>query len=150
MLKDFPIHFADLRALNRLAVDATIGATDVVEQMHHNIARLPGLFGTPSNRPARGISGFVYRSIRGVTRSVGRGIDGTLGLVRPRTPPAPASVGRDALLAALNGVIGDHLHDSGNPLQIAMRMRHGGQSLDLTPAVLAQSIPQRRPPHPSA
>jgi hypothetical protein len=142
MLKDFPFHVADLRALNHLAVDAAIGATDVVEHMHHNIARLPWVFGPASDRPARGISGLVYRSIRGITRTLGGGIDSTLGLLTPRASPKPASARREALLAALNGVIGDHLHDSGNPLRIAMRMRRQGQALELTRSALDRSIPQ--------
>ncbi|MBC7729323.1 MAG: alpha/beta hydrolase, partial [Microbacteriaceae bacterium] len=37
---------------------------------------------------------------------------------------------RDALVAALNGVLGDHLLRSGNPLAIAMQLRQHGQALD--------------------
>jgi hypothetical protein len=33
---------------------------------------------------------------------------------------------REALLAALNGVLGDYLAASNNPLAITMRMRRGG------------------------
>jgi hypothetical protein len=142
MLKDFPIHLTDLRAFTRLAVDATVGVTDVVENMHHNVSRLPGVFGKATDQPTRGISGFVYRRIRGVTRTVGGGIDRALGMVLPRARHRRPSARREALLAALNGVIGDHLHASANPLQITMRMRHDGRALDLDREALAQAIPQ--------
>ena len=142
MLKNSPIHITDLRAFSRLAIDATLGLTDVVEGMHHNISRLPGVFGVPTDAPARGITGFVYRSIRTVTRSVGGGIDGLLELVTPRALHPASSTGREALLAALNGVVGDHLFARSNPLQIAMRMRRCGQPLELNREALAQAIPQ--------
>jgi pimeloyl-ACP methyl ester carboxylesterase len=38
---------------------------------------------------------------------------------------------REAWLAALNGVWGDHLVDNANPLTIAMSLRSGGRALDL-------------------
>lgn len=49
---------------------------------------------------------------------------------------------REALLAALNGVLGDHLVDTGNPLAIPMRLRHRGQALILDPPALAAVIPE--------
>jgi hypothetical protein len=97
-----------------LVIDATTGATSMVEAMQHNIARVPG-------------AGLVYRSIRGITRLVGGGIDATLTpftLLRTGS----SSARREALLAALNGVLGDHLVATGNPLAIPMRFRHGGES----------------------
>jgi hypothetical protein len=48
-------------------------------------------------------------------------------------PPAedPPSRQRQAVLAALNGVLGDHLHDTGNPLALSMVLRHQGRVVDL-------------------
>ena len=54
----------------------------------------------------------------------------------------PSSRRREALLAALNGVLGDHLIDTGNPLAIAMRLRHRGQPLTLDASALAATIPE--------
>ncbi|MEP7156600.1 MAG: alpha/beta hydrolase, partial [Betaproteobacteria bacterium] len=54
---------ADLRGASRLVIDATLGLTDLVETMHHNILRVPGMFGEATNDPTGGITGFVYRSI---------------------------------------------------------------------------------------
>ncbi|HEX6864386.1 MAG TPA: alpha/beta hydrolase [Thermoanaerobaculia bacterium] len=109
------VRASDLRGLSRLAIDATAGVTGVVEAMHHSIAWIPG-------------TGLVYRSIRGITRLVGGGIDAALApFARPRE--GSTSSGREAMLAALNGVLGDHLAATENPLAIPMRLRLGGEPL---------------------
>lgn len=141
MLKNSPIQIADLRAYSRLAVEATLGITDIVENLHHNVSRLPGVFGVATEEPARGITGFVYRSIRGVTRTVGGGIDGILRVVTPRQSHSESSLRREALLAALNGIVGDYLQSSANPLAIPMQMRRDGEPLVLERDALAQAIP---------
>jgi pimeloyl-ACP methyl ester carboxylesterase len=133
---------SDLRGSSRLAVEATIGVTDLVENMHHNIARAPGLLGTPTQKRTRGIPGLVYRLIRGITRLVGGGIDGALAQLSPQLDPRAPSGQREAVLAALNGVLGDHLAASGNPLTLPMRLRRDGQPLELTRQALAAAIPQ--------
>ncbi len=138
----------DLRGASRLAVDATLGLTSLIENLHHNIARVPGPLGAVSEQPTRGITGLVYRSIRGVTRLVGGSVDALLGqLVSLLGTPAavPASAEREALIAALNGVLGDHLAASGNPLAIPMTLRHDGRVLTLEAQALAQALPQARP-----
>jgi pimeloyl-ACP methyl ester carboxylesterase len=114
----------DLRGASRLAIDATLGLTNLVENLHHNILRTPGPLGTPTELPAGGVTGLVYRSIRGVTRLVGGSLDALLGQVNKLLPPATAapSAEREAVLAALNGVLGDHLAATGNPLAIPMQL----------------------------
>lgn len=134
----------DLRGISRLAIDATLGLTRLVETMHHNIARAPGPLGKFSEKPTRGITGFVYRSIQGTTRLVGSGLDALLGQLAPMldSRPAASSGPREAVLAALNGVLGDHLAESENPLAIAMQVRREGKALPLTKAGLSTEIPQ--------
>lgn len=126
------VRASDLRGLNRLVIDATAGVTDVVEALHHNIARAPGTLAEPARGRTRGITGLVYRSIRGITRLVGAGIDAALA---PFTPlgEGSSSFRRETALAALNGVLGDHLVATGNPLAISMELRRDGQSLVPTP-----------------
>ncbi|MDZ7589217.1 MAG: alpha/beta hydrolase [Rubrivivax sp.] len=143
---------SDLRGASRLAVDATLGLTDLVENLHHNILRTPWPLGEATQQPTRGLTGLVYRSIRGVTRLVGGSLDALLGqlvslLGAPQAPGSvPPSPGeRAALIAVLNGVLGDHLAATGNPLTIAMTLRHDGQALTLRPDALAQALPQARP-----
>lgn len=140
---------SDLRAVARLATDATTGLTDLVEAMHERIARLPGVSAPQDGRgPGRtsGITGLVYRTVRGVTRLAGGSIDALLGLLSPaliedgaQAAPRPQ---REAIVAALNGVLGDYLVASGNPLAIPMAVRHAGRALPLERAALAQALPQ--------
>ena len=141
MLRFSPIRAADLRAYSRLAIEATIAVTDLLENMHHNISRLPGVFGEATEEPARGITGLVYRSIRGVTRKVGHGVDSILSVVAPQSLPDDVSTQREVLVAVLNGVVGDYLLATDNPLQVRMQFRREGKALKLTPAALAGSIP---------
>jgi pimeloyl-ACP methyl ester carboxylesterase len=124
---------ADVRGYSRLAIDA----------MHHNIARTPGPLGKFSQEPTRGITGLVYRSIQGTTRLVGSGIDLLLGQLNPLLDqePAASSGKREAVLAALNGVLGDHLAASANSLAIPMQLRRDGHPLELTSAGLAAGMP---------
>jgi hypothetical protein len=128
---------ADLRGWGRLAVHATLELTAVVEAMHSQIARppLPGL--PPAGPRTRGLTGAVYGSVRGVTRLVGAGIEAALASAQAGEPGSPR---REALVAALNGVVGDHLAASGNPLAIEMRLRRGGRPLALEPAALAAAL----------
>jgi PGAP1-like protein len=143
---------SDLRGVSRLAVDATLGLTDLVENLHHNITRVPAPLGPVSEQPTRGITGLVYRSVRGVTRLVGGSLDALLGQVALLLGPAAAGPGaapprteRDTVLAVLNGVLGDHLAASGNPLAIPMTLRHDGAALPLQAEALARALPQARP-----
>ena len=120
-----PLRPADLRGLSRLGVDAVVGVTGIVESMHHTIASLTGIAGpAPAGRPG-GITGFVYGTVRGTTRAVGLGLDAlwsALPFDTQRSTPE-----REAFVAALNGVFGDHLAESGNPLATTMSFRAGGQ-----------------------
>jgi len=143
MSKKTHLRPTDVRGYSRLAIDATLGLTRLVETMHHNIARTPGPLGTYSQEPTRGITGLVYRSIQGTTRLVGSGIDALLRQLNPLLDqePAASSGKREAVLAALNGVLGDHLAASGNPLAIPMQLRRNGHPLELTSKGLAAGIP---------
>jgi alpha-beta hydrolase superfamily lysophospholipase len=138
--------FSDLRGASRLAMEATNGVADVVEAMHHGIGAGPSVLGRPLERPVRLFSGPVYRSIRGVTRAVGHGIDATLARLVPVVAPLLGTrtprPQRDALIAALNGVLGDHLADSGNPLAIDMQLRRDGRALELDAAALRVAFPE--------
>ena len=136
------VHPADVRGLSRLAVDATLGLTDLVEAMHTTIAHAPGILGPPRSAASRGITGLVYRSIRSLTQLAAGGIDAVLAqLARLFGEPA-TSPERERMLAALNGVLGDYLAASDNPLMIPMRLRRDGQPLDLAAPSLLEAIPQ--------
>lgn len=131
-----PFTLTDLHALGSLGFDSVAGITTLVEEMHRNIAHVSPPFGAAPEGGAPGISGRVYATVRGVTRLLGDGWRLAGGVL----PPNGAAVDdprRAAWIAALNGVWGDHLEASANPLAIAMTLRHAGQPLSLDRATLA-------------
>lgn len=139
VLDRYARQLSDLHGFARLGVDATVGVTDLVEAMHAAIAR-PDL-GLRSSAPERasGIAGLVYRSIRGVTGVTGSVVDSVLArdaIAHPRT-----SMQREAIVAALNGVLGDHLAATGNPLAVPMQLHHAGRPLTLRTDAVADAIP---------
>lgn len=135
------LHSTDLRGLSRMTADAVVGLTDLVEAMHHSIASTPALLGKPPAGRTRGITGLVYRSVRGVTRLVGGGIDAVLGQLVPLFGEKASSPERETVLAVLNGVLGDYLESSGNPLAIRMRLRRDGCPLQTDKASLVAALP---------
>lgn len=119
-----------LRGLGRLAAEATLGVTELVEAVHKTISAGPGPLGTPPAGSTTGLAGVVYGNVRGMTRLVGSGVDASLASLAPLLGELKPSPRRDAILAALNGVLGDYLEESGNPLAIPMHLRRGGQALE--------------------
>jgi pimeloyl-ACP methyl ester carboxylesterase len=132
-----PTPLADVRGASRLVIDLTLLVTGLVETMHHNIARRPGILGRATHAPTTGITGLVYRSVRGITRLVGGTIDVVLAPLVPLLAVEEHWPGRDVVIAALNGVLGDRLAASGNPLALSMQFVIGGVPLDLDSAALA-------------
>ena len=142
MVKKLRVHAADLRGANQLTIAGIAGVVDLVEAMHHNIAVIPRIVARPQRDRTTGITRLVYRSIHGVVRLVGHGLDSLLARLMPLLGERSTWPGREALLAALNGVLGDYLAASNNPLAITMHLRRGGVALPLERQPLAAAIPQ--------
>lgn len=136
------LHLSDLRGAQRLATAATLGVTDLVEALHHTILRRPGPLGRAPAGPTDGITGLVYKSVRGITRLVGGSVDALLGLLAPLVADRPSSEERETLIAVLNGVFGDYLHDTGNPLAIRMQFRKSGMPLAVERTALSAAFPE--------
>jgi hypothetical protein len=145
--KPAPDPLGALRGASRLAVEATTSVAGVVEAMHHGIGAGPAILGRPLARPVALFTGPAYGSIRAVTRLVGAGVEAVLdhlapaftllpGARAPRPPPL------EALVAVLNGVLGDHLAERRNPLAIEMRLRSDGRPLELDREALRAAFPK--------
>lgn len=140
-------HVTDLRGATRIAIDATTGIVDLVEALQRRIAHPPA---KPCGRlvagTMQGITGLVYGTIRGVTRAVGGGIDAALQRLSPLLGEMESSRRREAVLAALNGVLGDYLVETHNPLALTMQLRRDGKPLDpAADALAAESSGERKP-----
>ncbi len=127
--KSAAVSLSDVLGLSRLIFEAADGVTGIVEQMHSSVLDTPGL--PPPTRGVRGVTRLVYRSVRGAFRVTGKGIGGAAALIDAKPDNRPTSRGREVALAALNGVIGDHLAATGNPLAIPMRFRRDARPLKL-------------------
>lgn len=125
---------ADLRAAAQLATQATLGVIGITEGVHQAVRRRIGLGAGDAPERTGGLTGRVYGAIRMTAHGVGAGIDGLLHAVLPLfDDPAQAgaegSPAREAVVAALNGVLGDRLAAMGNALAQPMEMRVAGQLL---------------------
>lgn len=121
---------SDLRACAGLAVEATRGITTVVEGVHQAVWGTLAVPGGAARGQTRGLTGLVYRSVHGITALVGRTLQTALIRIEPwlaQWLDAPAETPeREAVLAALNGVLGDRLAQHHNPLATPMTLRcHG-------------------------
>jgi hypothetical protein len=135
------IRHADVRGAARLVIDATTGVADLVEAVHERVARVPGLAPAKLDGRVGGIGGLVYKSVRGVTRVVGGSIDALMALLGPALPTGDSSPEREAVIAALNGVLGDYLAATSNPLATPMALRREGRALTLEREALAARMP---------
>lgn len=125
----------DLRALARLLTQATVGVATLSEGVHQAVRSTLAL---PAGRGAAktsGIPGLVYGSIRGITQLSGAGIDTALAALQLLTgskaeSSETESLRREALVAALNGVMGDRLLSDRNPLAIPMSLRYRNEALN--------------------
>jgi pimeloyl-ACP methyl ester carboxylesterase len=113
----------DLLGGTRLALDAVKGVTALVEAVHMNV--LERAIGTPAIKPVSVVTRLVYRAIGLVQSASGAGLDAALARATPRLAQHDWK-GRGPVLAALNGVLGDHLEVSGNPLAIEMHLSPAG------------------------
>jgi pimeloyl-ACP methyl ester carboxylesterase len=140
---------ADLKAAAQLAATATHGVIDLTETVHQSVRRRLGLSAGASPERTGGLTGHIYEAVRGVTRLVGWGTNAALAAVLPLlSDPAShpeASPQREAVLAALNGVLGDRLQAMDNPLAQAMQLRAGGVPLTLTTDALMLQLPSAGP-----
>jgi len=120
----------DVLGFSRLAVDATAGMAGVVEAMHQAIA------GHPLGR----ITSVACSPVRTIARLVGHGMEAVIAPWMERAGETQPSPEREAMLAAVNGILGDHLAATRNPLAIPMRLRRHGHPIALTRGHLRAAV----------
>ncbi len=127
------LRISDIRGIVQLASQATVSVARIAEGVHQSVWDTLGVPGGKKPGQTRGITGLVYKMVHGTTRLAGGGADTVLGWLQPllESPDdaKPATPSREALLAALNGVMGDQLVASNNPFAIPMTLRYRGEAL---------------------
>ncbi len=128
------VRASDLRAAARLATSATLQTTRIVEGVHQSVWRTLGAPDGDQPDRTRGLTGLVYRCVNGITQAVGTGLDIALARLEPllgaMDAAPPDSPARLAVLAALNGVMGDRLLADANPLALPMTLQFDGRTID--------------------
>ena len=124
----------DLRGLSKLATQATVNVTKIAEGVTQSVWSTLGAPSGKSANETRGITGLVYKSIQSVAQLVGKGTESLLTSLQPLLDKIELepqeSAPREAVLAALNGVMGDRLVESDNPLATPMTLRYQNQALN--------------------
>ena len=131
---------SDLRGLATLLVRGVTSTTDLAESVHASILGLPAqLIGKPRSTRTGGIPRIAYQGVRSIAALVGSGVDEVLARFPSHWGQDALSHRREAMLAVLNGVMGDHLAATGNPLALSAALRINGRPLALD----QQSWPSR-------
>lgn len=133
-------HADDLKGASQLTIDALTGIAKLVEALHSAILQtvMPG----SNSEKAGGITGFVYQTTRFITRSVGSVIDKILSRLQGKVGTIEETAKREAVVAALNGVLGDYLESTHNELAIKMKLRKAGQALSDNDRTQLRSAPR--------
>jgi pimeloyl-ACP methyl ester carboxylesterase len=103
-----------------LATDATVAVSRISEGVHQSV------LSTIKQTQIAGLTGLIYKAVEGVAKAVGGGVEKALAVLESvmgqATDPSD-SFEKDAVLAALNGVMGDRLEKDQNPLRTKMTLR---------------------------
>jgi len=122
---------SDIKGIAQLATQATTSVTRIVEGVHHSVLNTKGI---PGGKVIRNISSIIYKSVHAATFVVGTGVDAALTKLQPLLESAadaePGTRRREAVLSALNGVMGDRLVATNNPFATPMTLRYQGNTLN--------------------
>jgi pimeloyl-ACP methyl ester carboxylesterase len=123
------LQLADLEGLTRIVQDAVLQTSHLAEDLQRHIVHPPFLPSTPFQHLVSGVSAGVHRVLRSSARWSG---DAAIRWLQHPERESPAGVTlpyRGEVLAALNGLAGDYLERSGNPLTQPMQLHYQGQPI---------------------
>jgi pimeloyl-ACP methyl ester carboxylesterase len=131
----------DIQGFTRIATDSVLGVTDIVEAMHRQILHPPLLPSTPIQNFISRVANIGYESVKISTKIVGKGLDKFLGHLDLDLNTAESSPEKETLISIMNGVFGDYLEESKNPLSISMTLRYQGKLFEPQKASIKQALP---------
>ena len=137
---------ADIEAIGEVAAEALAAGGTLVSDMHEGIAGRPFRILGPMAAPVRiahdGISRAVHAGVRTALRALPQGGAHALALrAGDEAPPVGTRTPGALVVAALNGVYGNHLATRGNALALDMEVRRHGAPVPITPDGLAAAFP---------
>ena len=133
----------DVEATTDLAGAALAAGVSAIQDMHTGIASRPfrvlGVAAAPARLIHDTVSTAVYAGLRAGLRAAA-GL-GAIAIPADESPAVESHHTGSAVLAALNGLYGDHLAARGNQFAFGMTVRHDGGDLSLDPDGLAGAFP---------
>ncbi|TCI01979.1 alpha/beta hydrolase [Corallincola luteus] len=130
-----PLKVKDLIGATQLSALAVTQVSHIAEGVHQAIWSSFGVKGGKAPHTTGGITGLVYKSIRGTTAVLSKGAVSLLNALPLQTVvEGEESPKRANLMAVLNGVIGDQLQQTHNPFATPMTLRLNGELIDLSHA----------------
>jgi pimeloyl-ACP methyl ester carboxylesterase len=133
----------ETRALTRLAFDELAGAARGIGDIQLAVAGRVFTFVGPGGVPVRlahdAITGGVYAALHGGARLAG--LAAATALPASRRAALSTDPRGAAVLAAINGLIGDALEREGSPLTAPMAVRVDGEPVAVEPEPLAAAFP---------
>ena len=136
----------ETRELVRLSFEELAGAVDGLRSFHTSVAQRSFRFVGPGGAPARWahdrVTEAVYGGLRGGTLGLGRAVDGALRRRPHLASRAVSTTPRGAaLVATINGLIGDTLEKRQSALHHPMSVRVRGHAVGLSRDDLAAAYP---------
>jgi pimeloyl-ACP methyl ester carboxylesterase len=141
------LNITTLRGSTRLVFDCVAGISGTVEQMHETIARRPLPFAARPEQPTRAhglIARSVYLSIRGINGALSKGVDYLMSHADEGYGDNGPGEEEVRWMAALNGVCGDYLESTGNPLALSMTLIAAGKPVKFSSGSLVD-VPEASP-----
>jgi pimeloyl-ACP methyl ester carboxylesterase len=140
----------EARELVRLAFEELAGAVDGLHSIHGSIAgrafRPSGVGGAPAHWLHDRVTGAVYGGLKGSARGIGRVADGALARRRHVGARVVSTTPRGAaVVATINGLIGDTLERRQSALHQPMALRVHGEPVGTEREALAAAYPNATP-----
>lgn len=137
-------------ALGSLTADGLGGAATRAQELHRAITgRVFGALGpqaAPIQTAHDALSQAIYAGVRVAGSASLRTAGTVVGASRPADAPALLDAPKASFaLGALNGILGDRLHERESALAVGMTVRAGNRDVPLTPDAIAAAHPDAGP-----
>jgi len=130
---------SDLQGIIKLLTDATISTIDLAEALHKQVANPSFLPSTRAQKLITKVAGVAFKNSKWSTNFFGKSIEKLLGQLGFLLGEFKVTHERETVRSILNGVIGDYLETSDNPLQITMQFRSEGKTVNLTKSKISKT-----------
>lgn len=127
---------SDLAGASRIAGDSMSLLTSLIESVHASADP------TARGSHIRDLTAFVYAAVRSTGARVAETSAALFEALAPQITEVESSRQRDAFLSAINGVLGDRLAETSNPLAIPMDLRRYGRPAVVDQALLEEQLRQ--------